>query len=130
MNHFKSVSGGPQYCSNESQIFQRQLTLPDLQFTLTLWGSQMCNFRIDLYLLYGCGSFMNHSRSVSGGPQYCSNESQIFQRQLTLPDLQFTLTLWGSQMCNFRIDLYSLYGYGSFINHSRSVSGGPCYCWN
>ena len=31
-------------------------------FTLTLCGSKIHNFRIDLYELYGCGSFGNHFR--------------------------------------------------------------------
>ena len=34
-----------------SHIFLQQLSLPYLRFTLTLWGSQICNFGINLYYL-------------------------------------------------------------------------------
>ena len=91
-------------------FFLQQLSPPYLWFTLTLWGSEICNFGINLYYLCWCRSLQKHFRLPSGGP---SSITHVFLEQLSPTIFAIYFDTLGVQICNFGIDVD--------VNHYKNI---------
>ena len=78
-------------------IYFDTLGVPDMQFS-----ESICIIDVDV------DDYKTILDYLFGVPSIGKINPIFFWEQLSLPYLRFTLTLWGSEICNFGINLYYL----------------------